>query len=199
MTNTYTTDDLRQDLETLEPFGQGALVSYTDPLWSEVLPGLWQGGTAADDEMYRGLGNRPHITTEDFDTVITMYAYANPVGWGVKELRYGFYDADVDSFDPESLFEVVKFAHAEWKAGKRVLIRCQAGWNRSGLVTALVLIRAGYTAAKAIRLIRERRSPDALCNQAFVEFLHDQSVGVWRAGSYARPKRTRAANRPIKA
>ncbi len=57
---------------------------------------------------------------------------------------------------------------------KRVLIRCQAGWNRSGLITSLVLMRAGYSAQEAIDLIRERRSHHALCNQTFEQFLLDK-------------------------
>jgi protein-tyrosine phosphatase len=56
--------------------------------------------------------------------------------------------------------------------GKRVLIRCQAGWNRSGLIAALVVMLNGETAEDAITLLRENRSPYALCNPDFVDWLH---------------------------
>jgi protein-tyrosine phosphatase len=69
------------------------------------------------------------------------------------------------------LYQVVRIAHDDWKRGKKVLIRCQAGWNRSGLIMALVLMREGYTADEAINLIRQKRSPHALCNKGFENWL----------------------------
>jgi protein-tyrosine phosphatase len=56
-------------------------------------------------------------------------------------------------------------------AGRRVLVRCYHGYNRSGLVVAHALIRRGRTAEEAIRLIRARRSPWALHNELFTEYL----------------------------
>jgi protein-tyrosine phosphatase len=82
------------------------------------------------------------------------------------------------------LFDIVRLAHADWKRGKRVLIRCQAGWNRSGLITALVLIREGMGAREAIDLIREKRSEWALCNKSFEKFLLEQDPKVWQGDSY---------------
>jgi len=38
----------------------------------------------------------------------------------------------------------------EWKAGKKILIRCQVGCNRSGLVMAIVLMKEGYSAKDSI-------------------------------------------------
>ena len=58
------------------------------------------------------------------------------MGWGVEEMRYGFADASAEHFDTERLLRVSKWAFDRWNAGERVLIRCQAGLNRSGLVTA---------------------------------------------------------------
>ena len=155
---------------------------YYDPLWSEVLNGLWQGGTD-DLDVDRQL-KVPMITPKNFDTVITMYADANPVDWFVKEFRYGVWDSDINKMNVEELFDIVRLAHADWKRGKRVLIRCQAGWNRSGLITALVLIREGMGAREAIDLIREKRSEWALCNKSFEKFLIEQDPKVWQGDSY---------------
>lgn len=154
-----------------------------EELWSEILPGLWQGGTA-DEDVKRQL-IKPQITTRDFDTVVTMYAHANPVDWFVREIRYGVWDSDMADFDPEELFDIVDIAHRDWKRGKRVMVRCQAGWNRSGLVTALILIRDGWDPKDAITLIRQKRSPHALCNREFVRYL-TKSVNPadWRGASY---------------
>lgn len=151
-------------------------------LWSEVLPRLWQGGTADDDVRRQFV--KPRVTIKDFDTVITLYASANPVDWFVREIRYGVWDHDMEDFDAEELFDLVRVAHTDWKRGKRVLIRCQAGWNRSGLVMALVLMREGLPAAEAIDLIREQRSPHALCNRHFERWLLRQNPAIWQGHEY---------------
>ena len=145
---------------------------FEEELWSEVLPGLWQGGTADYDtihELHRS--SVAEITKKDFDSVFTAYAWANPCDWLVKEVRFPFYDGRVEDIDLVELYQVVRIAHGDWKRGKKVLIRCQAGWNRSGLIMALVLMREGYTADKAISLIRQKRSPHALCNKNFENWL----------------------------
>jgi protein-tyrosine phosphatase len=162
---------------------------YHEPLWSEVLPNLWQGGTAGNDEIIYGTPDpNARITKADFDTVITMYAYAQAADWHVRELRYGIYDSDMKDFDYEELFELVRSAHKDWLKGKKVLIRCQAGWNRSGLITALVLIRHGMPAQEAIDLIRQTRSPHALCNDDFVGFLLKQEAEHWQGDEFGSPE-----------
>ena len=142
------------------------------PLYSEILPGIWQGGTATEDTVFEtARPQRASITKKDFDTVITAYAWANPCDWGVKEVRYCFYDSDMTDVDLEKLNSVVETAYKDWKSGNRVLVRCQLGVNRSGLITALVLMKDGYTAEQAVQLIRERRSPCVLSNQDFFRHL----------------------------
>jgi protein tyrosine phosphatase len=153
-------------------------IDYPKELWSEVLPGLFQGGTD-DDDVFDQL-EKPMITKKQFDLVVTAYSLANPVDWFVKEIRFGFYDSDMKDFDPSDLQAIVRMAHAEWKRGQRVLIRCQAGMNRSGLIMALVLIREGYTAEDAINLIRAKRSKHALFNGRFESWLKEASVEAWR-------------------
>ena len=155
-------------------------VHYPSTLWSEILPGLWQGGTD-DGDVYRYGNGVSGVTTEDFDFVATMYASANPVDWFVHEMRFGFYDHDMSDFDTESLRDIVAITHRQWKAGKRVLVRCQAGLNRSGLVMALVLIREGYSADEAIHLIRSQRGQAALCNHTFERWLLSTDVEMWRS------------------
>jgi protein-tyrosine phosphatase len=148
---------------------------YNQDLWNEILPGLWMGGTG-DESVLNSYQVKPEITNLHFDTVVTLYASALPVDWYVKELRLGFFDHDKVDIDAHDLDHVVQSAHADWQAGKRVLIRCQAGWNRSGLITALVLMREGYRSAEAIELIRQMRSENALCNRSFEQFLRDKDT-----------------------
>jgi protein-tyrosine phosphatase len=119
----------------------------------------------------------------NFDSVYTLAGWANGAGANVKEMRFAIEDGDMHDFDAATdLWPLVESAHADWKAGKRVLIRCRAGLNRSGLVMALVLIREGYEPQDAIDLIREKRGEDALCNWIFVEWLLTEARPTfWRA------------------
>jgi len=92
-------------------------------------------------------------------------------------MRYGFYDAGFDGINFDALFEAAEFAHAQWKAGKRVLIRCQAGINRSGLTMALVLLLDGYEPDDAIELMRSRRSSAVLINKDFEQLVRTVKIG----------------------
>jgi protein-tyrosine phosphatase len=146
-------------------------------LYSEILPGLWLGGTENFDVVQETKRERlASITKESFDTVITAYAFANPASWAVKEIRTTFYDGDMSDINWEDIYQAVDIAYADWKRGLRVLCRCQAGMNRSSLICALVLMKDGYTADEAIALIRLKRSPHALFNQDFVRWLQQYTL-----------------------
>lgn len=58
------------------------------------------------------------------------------------------------------------------RAGRRVLVTCQQGLNRSGLIVAATVMQlSGAPAFEAVALIRARRSGWALCNDTFVDLL----------------------------
>jgi protein-tyrosine phosphatase len=144
---------------------------FPDALFSEILPNLFQGGTDDDDVIHVARTRYERRTDLPFDSIVTMYASAHPADWNVQELRYGIPDNLISDIDLNRLRAAVDFAHQQWKSGDRVLIRCQAGLNRSGLVTALVLMKEGYSADDAIDLIRAERGEDALCNSHFERWL----------------------------
>jgi Dual specificity phosphatase, catalytic domain len=144
---------------------------YPAALFSEILPNLFQGGTDDSDVIHIAHTNYQRRSDLPFDSIVTMYAWAKPADWNVQELRYGIPDNLISDIDLDRLRKAVDFAHQQWKSGDRVLIRCQAGLNRSGLVTALVLIKDGYSADEAINLIRAQRGEDALCNYRFEQWL----------------------------
>ena len=131
-------------------------------LYSEILPGLFMGGTHDDDVVYAKPTDKHKINSNKFDCVITMYAWANPTDWGVEEIRYGIPDSDINDAN-------IKLS------GEKVLIRCQAGLNRSGLITSLILIMDGLFPMSAVNLIREKRTPFALFNQNYVTWLTEQA------------------------
>ena len=145
-------------------------------LFSEIAPNLFQGGTDDLDVIHLPVTNNRKRTDMPFDSIVTMYAWARPADWQVQEFRYGVPDTSMDLIDLKRLRDAVEFGYSRWQSGDRVLVRCQAGLNRSGLVMALILIKAGATPEAAISQIRTHRGPDALFNQNFADWLLEDAL-----------------------
>jgi len=114
---------------------------------------------------------------------VTMYAWARPADWKIQEFRYGVPDASITDIDLDRLRQAVDFGYDRWKSGDRVLVRCQAGLNRSGLVLALILIKDGLKPQEAINRIRDHRGPDALFNDSFHAWLISEGESFFSPSS----------------
>ena len=158
-----TTRHMKNGHETFSEFGP-------QTTWTEVLPRLWIGGTD-DDDVLGYEHEEPVITLAKFDTVITLHAWSNPVDWHVREIRQPFHDAQMADCDLSDLWFVATNAYQDWMNGRRVLVRCLSGLNRSALVVSIVLMWAGYTAEEAITHLRKIRSRYVLCNGEFERWL----------------------------
>ena len=145
-------------------------------LYSEIAPNLFMGGTADEDVIHQAVTYNKARTDLPFDAIITMYAWANPADWKVQEFRYGIYDSDISQIDLDRLKQAVEFGYNRWLSGDRVLVRCQAGLNRSGLVTALIMMSTGLDAETAIEQIRKNRAEIALFNTHYVEWLMSEGA-----------------------
>jgi protein-tyrosine phosphatase len=154
----------------LEGFGRVPVPA--DP-WNEIAEGLYQGGSWVTP------------TEEDFDAVLTLYASSEPVSHLIHHREWHILDAGVPSED--QLAGATRWVRDHWQRGRRVLVRCQAGLNRSGLVVARTLIEAGATPDSAIQLIRLKRSGYALCNRRFEAYLRQLVVDESAAQQGARP------------
>jgi len=141
----------------------------------EIVTRLWQGAYPVDHE---------HRLHECFDAVVFCCAAgclqppASMFGKGIEVLRIYLYDMK-DTEVPADTASAMRAMAAEVarrvEAGKRVLVTCQAGLNRSGVIVALALRAMGRPARECIRLVRTRRrrrgSQLALFNRAFVRFI----------------------------
>ena len=145
-------------------------------LYSEIAPNLFMGGTADEDVIHHAVAYNKARTDLPFDAIITMYAWANPADWRVQEFRYGIYDSAITDIDLDRLKQAVEFGYNRWLSGDRVLVRCQAGLNRSGLVTALIMMSTGLDAETAIEQIRKNRADIALFNNNYVEWLMSEGA-----------------------
>jgi protein-tyrosine phosphatase len=150
------------------------MFSAVQTLYSEIAPNLFMGGT--DDEDTIHVPQKSYARRKDlpFDSIVTMYAWARPADWHVQEFRYGIPDASIQDIDLKRLKQAVDWGYEQWMRGDRLLVRCQAGLNRSGLVVALILIKSGQMSLAAIELIRRRRDQNALCNSAFEKWLIEE-------------------------
>ena len=137
--------------------------------WSEVAPRLWMGGheyVAVDGTSVRA------VVADEFDVVYSLtYHEGYGPGPGVEHHVLKVPDDALTAQQIRAVEEFAASAAHDHAAGRRVLVRCWAGMNRSGLVVAEVLIQSGYTAADAIAMIRKQRSPAALNNDSFVRYL----------------------------
>lgn len=142
---------------------------------SEIAPGLWMGGTPRHETIGVVQPMLGYSPDRPFDAVLTLCAWAAPASWGVEERRFGFPDRQVIEEYVPVIHDLADWAHERWSSGRRILIRCAGGMNRSGLLVALTLVRAGYSPGKAIELIRELRHPWALNNHSFVDLVHSSA------------------------
>jgi len=137
--------------------------------WNEIVPGLWMGGHHYLDAS----GQRaPAIVTDEFDLVISLsqqdgHGPADNVEHHCARLP----DQPLTSGQLETVCRLAATAVDGLRQGRRVLVRCHSGYNRSGLVVAQVLVTMGYSAEDAVYVIRYRRSRWALNNHVFVDYL----------------------------
>ncbi|MFI8206413.1 dual specificity protein phosphatase family protein [Streptomyces sp. NPDC085937] len=144
-------------------------VPAPDSPWDEIVPGLWMGGhqVRAPDGRLESV-----VVDRQFDLVQTLLRL--PGHGPDTEVEHHVWPIPDGPLDGTQLAGVIRLAEAACEAldaGRTVLVRCFHGYNRSGLVVAHALMRRGRTAEAAIRLIRSRRSPWALHNDLFVDYL----------------------------
>lgn len=145
-----------------------------DP-WNEIIPGLWQGGQIAT----RGVNHtHPNVVRveHEFDAVFSFFwrdeeGNGPPRGQGIPHYHYYIPDGKLSLTDLNAVKDYARRIAVYVTAGSKILVRCQAGYNRSGLVVALALIELGWTPEQAIGQIRAKRSIWALHNIDFVRYI----------------------------
>jgi len=107
--------------------------------------------------------------------VIKFYpGYASPASFsGTRVLYVPLDDATIPLSEATRALDAGRKAADYVRRGKRVLVTCNQGRNRSGLVTAFALMDLGYPSTESVRRIRKARGDDALSNDFFVRLLHE--------------------------
>lgn len=134
--------------------------AFSAPLISHIEDNLYVGGCINGVRL-----------DDDWQTVVSLYKWERyALGPNTQRYEVTMYDAG-EVPDIEQLHQLADTVVAALLVGGKVLVHCQAGLNRSNLVAALALIKLGRTPSEAIGLLREKRSPVVLCNQAFEQWL----------------------------
>lgn len=135
--------------------------------FNRVHEGLWMGGAPAPVK----------ALAEEFDCLVLcaqeyqipecfphLETYAVPLHDDGQPMRQHEYKASV-----LAAAKVIKWLDE----GKKVLVTCWQGRNRSGLVCALALCKGSYSMKPEVALqkIRRARGPQAMSNEDFVNFL----------------------------
>ena len=165
-------NDTKTDFQTYHIQGYAAAVydegspesSHFDvPLISHIEGNLWMGGCIDGVRL-----------DDDFQHVVSLYPWEKyALGSNTDRAEFRLYDG-AEIPDERTLGQVVRYTNRCLEDGK-TLVHCQAGLNRSGLISALSLIERGWSPGHAIQLLRAQRHDLVLCNKAFEEYLRKQT------------------------
>lgn len=135
---------------------------------NEIAPNLWQGSCPPEG---------PTLRSQAFDVLVLCaeeYQPPTETFFGVRVIHVPF---DDDFEEPPSeptlqrIFRTAWFLTSELRKGRKVLVTCWAGHNRSGFVVGMTLHHLlGMTGQQAIQTIQRRRK-GALSNPIFRELL----------------------------
>lgn len=134
-------------------------------LISQIVGNLWMGGCIDQVRL-----------PDSFDTVISLYPWEKYI-LGPTTTRHEYRMHDSGSVPPWEELEVPIYQTLKsLQDGKKTLIHCQAGLNRSGLITALVMAvnpkrPPERTMEGIISKLRDRRHRLVLCNKTFESYL----------------------------
>ena len=146
-----------------------------------VIPGLYQGDFPAGTVDWSRFDDVVSLTIEDVPGVRLQ----------VGGLRMHVPIWDDEMVDPTGVRTAARTVAERVTAGKRVLVHCSAGLNRSGVVSARALMFMGVPVAEAIAKVRSARGPYALSNPDFVAWLHEEAAADVPDDAAERPERPR--------
>ena len=133
----------------------------------EIIPGLWQGSIPPKGATVKLAG---------FDVLVLCAEEYQPrsIEFGAMRVVHAPLDDHARPLS-ESEWRMILGASEivadQLRRGRRVLVTCAMGRNRSGIVTALaIMLVTGCRPSRAIRVVRGRRK-DALTNLSFTSQL----------------------------
>ncbi len=160
---------LQADLKThyIDGIAREGNKQFSCPLITPIDDGFWQGGCIG------GVNLQGY-----FKHIVSLYPWERYVPGGELDSFVEVRLYDGSTVPPEEqLYSLATHINFCRKHG-RVLVHCQAGLNRSGLLAGLALVLGGMRASDAIAKLRAGRSPAVLCNKSFENWLTQQKGQV---------------------
>jgi protein-tyrosine phosphatase len=115
---------------------------------------------------------RDAIVDDEFDVVISLYTQpGHGPRKGIRHIVYKIPDGPLTPKQIDKIHQLAVWTGDRLRMGRKVLIRCHAGYNRSGLLAAQTLVETSHTPYQAIELVRRARTKWALNNELFVDYL----------------------------
>lgn len=156
-------------------------VDFPDAEFHEILPNLYLGGHIWREGL-RVKDGRSSSVSEDqsWDYVVSAYVDFDTCSEKTLpqcDMRLVLFDDTEQGLDEatwQKIRSVVDEVASRWSRNQKILIRCQAGYNRSGMLMSLVLMRLGYTADGAIELLRKHRGRHVLVNKVFERYVRER-------------------------
>lgn len=155
-------------------------VQWPKAEYHEVLPRLYIGGHVwEEDGSPRDARHSTVSEDPSWDYVVSAYLDRSSFARHVPrcDTRFVLFDDTEDELSDdtwERISSAVDEVVHRWRRGQKVLVRCQAGYNRSGMLMAFVLMRLGYSADRAVMQIRWSRGKDVLANRAFQRYVKER-------------------------
>lgn len=153
-------------------------VDYPNAEFHEILPNLFQGGHLwREDLRIRGARYSSVSLDPSWGYVVSACLELDEECFPQCDMRLVLFDDTEKGLSDETwerIRSVVDEVVVRWRRGQKVLIRCQAGYNRSGMLMCLVLMRLGFTAEKAVWQVRWRRGKHVLINQVFERYVRER-------------------------
>lgn len=139
----------------------------------EIIPNLWQGSFPR------------LLSASEVGFQVVVLCASEKLGYDDKKKEYQAYGMHIVEapFDDTVYPSSEELTTAHWasvkvvnavKEGKKVLVTCMAGLNRSGLVTAIsVRALCSLKGHEAVELVKKARGDDALCNRVFASYVYN--------------------------
>lgn len=153
-------------------------VEWPNAEYHEIIPRLFIGGHLwHENGITRGGKHSTIFSDQSWDYVVSAYVTEDEASWPQCDQRLVLFADTESGLGDETWLKigsVVDQIVSRWRQGQKVLIRCQAGYNRSGMIMSLVLMRLGMPADKAIYQLRWRRGRDVLTNRVFEKYVRER-------------------------
>lgn len=116
------------------------------------------------------------MASGDWDYVVSAHETGHPRAIPRCDTRLVFFKDTEDELEADvwaRINSAVRSITKRYLDGEKILVRCQIGYNRSGLIMSMVLVNLGFTASEAIDLLRIKRSEYVLVNPVFEGYIRE--------------------------